>query len=411
MKMKRILALLLALTLVFALAACGSEPTTSESPSTSEEPSSFPSMTIPDASAEDGYASMAAAYAQQIAGLDKDTVLFTVNGTPVTAEYYLYWLTYDCYYWDYMNLMYYGANLDFSSMATADMTVAAYLKNDAKNFTAYYMVMEEQAAALGCGVTEDQLADWEAQKADYLAQNGQDAFDLLMCQWGVTTSNFDRLNTYNSLYSNLQSALVAEPTEADLDAYIEANNLFAAKHILILTAKESEDGTVTLATGEAIVNEDGSAYTGTAEEYNAKALARIQDIAAQLANAEDATALFDELMKAHSEDSGLTSYPDGYEFTTGEMVTEFEEGTKALAYGEIGEIIQTSYGYHIILRLRPNATEGYYGAKMDALLEQWITEADIVTTEAYDNLDSKSIYANYLVYQTNLTSDTTVDGE
>ena len=402
MKLKRILALLLALTLVFALAACGTEQTPNEDAANSP-------VVTPSASSD--YEAMAAAYTQQIAGLDKDTVLFTVNGAPVTAEYYLYWLTYDCYYWDYTNLMYTGANLDFSSMVTEDMTVAAFLRNDAKNFAAYYMVMEEQAAAQNCAVTEAQMADWNTTKEQYVATNGQEAFDMLLAQWGISLPAFDKLNTYNILYTNLQDVFVPQPSDEDLETYIEANQLLAAKHILILTAKEGADGTVTLATGEAIVNEDGSAYTGTAEEYNAAALARIQDIAAQLASAENPTALFDELMKAHSEDSGLSAYPNGYEFTTGEMVVEFEEGTKALGYGEISEIIPSSYGYHIILRLRPEAAESYRTSKMDALIEQWIAEADIVTTEAFDAIDTQTVYTNYLAYQSALAGDTSASGQ
>lgn len=392
-KMKRILALALSLTLVLALAACGGSGDTevSNSPVVSDDP----------------YAEMANAYTQQLAGLDKDTVLFTVNGRPVTAEYYLYWLTYDCYYWDYMNLTYYGANLDFDSMATTDMTVAQYLLNDSKYFAAYYKVMEEQAAANNCGVSEEQAAAWQAQKEEYIALNGQEAFDLLMRQWGTSTEAFDTLNTYTNVYSNLLDTLVAEPTEEDLESYIEANSIYSAKHILILTAKEDEKGNVTLSTGDAITNEDGSAYAGTVQEYNADALARVQDIAAQLASAEDATTLFDELMKEHSEDSGLTAYPDGYTFGPGEMVTEFEEGTKALEYGEIGEIVESSYGYHIILRLRPEVTDSYRTAKMDSLIEQWIAEAEIVTTEAFDSIDSKSVYTNYLAYQSALAAEST----
>lgn len=398
MKLKRILALLLSLALVVALAACGGDP----APDADNSPAADSSAPAVSPSPDDGYVSMANAYARQLAGLDKDTVLFTVNGRPVTAEYYLYWLTYDCYYWDYMNRTYYGTALDFDSMATEELTVAQYLLEDSKNFAAYYMVMEEQAAAADCGVTEEQAASWEEQKAEYIAQNGQEAFDLLMAQWGTSTEAFDVLNTYTNVYANLMEEKVGDPSEADLDAYIEANEIYAAKHILILNAKEAEDGSVVLATGGAITNEDGTPYTGTVEEYNADALARVQDIAARLATAEDPAALFDTLMAEHSEDTGLAAYPDGYTFGPGEMVTEFEEGTKAIAYGAISEIVESPYGYHIILRLRPDVEDDYRTVKMDALLEQWILEAEIVTTEAFDAIDVKTIYNNYLTYQSSL---------
>lgn len=403
MKFKRFLALVLSMTLVLSLVACGNQ-------GTNDDANNGSSSVVSD----NTYADMANAYTQQIAALDKDTVLFTVNGQDVTAEFYLYWLTYDCYYWDYMNQTYYGTALDFTAAANEEMTVAEYLRDDAKSFATYYIVMEQHAAANNCTITDEQIATWDKQKADYIANNGQEAFDLLMSQWGVTMDTFDCINTYPNLYSNLQDLLVGEPTAEDLASYIEANKIYAAKHILILTAKEDEKGNVTLSTGSAITNEDGSAYTGTVQEYNAEALARAKDIAAQLESAEDPIALFDELMNKHSEDTGLKSNPDGYTFTTGQMVTEFEEGTKALEYGEISEIVESTFGYHIILRLEPEVTDDCANALMDAKLDQWMADAEVVTTEAYEAIDAGSVYEKYVAYQTALTAteeESATDGE
>ena len=40
--------------------------------------------------------------------------------------------------------------------------------------------------------------------------------------------------------------------------------------------------------------------------------------------------LFDQLMEQYNEDTGESSYPHGYCFTSGTMVTEFEDACKAL---------------------------------------------------------------------------------
>ena len=63
---------------------------------------------------------------------------------------------------------------------------------------------------------------------------------------------------------------------------------------------------------------------------------------------------FKALMMEHSEDPGKEQAPDGYVFTEGEMVTEFYEGTKALAENGISEVIPSSYGYHVIKRIPLN---------------------------------------------------------
>lgn len=60
---------------------------------------------------------------------------------------------------------------------------------------------------------------------------------------------------------------------------------------------------------------------------------------------------FDKLMEAHSEDPGSKAYPQGYLFTEGQMVTEFYEGALALKAGEISNLVESTYGYHIILKV------------------------------------------------------------
>lgn len=66
---------------------------------------------------------------------------------------------------------------------------------------------------------------------------------------------------------------------------------------------------------------------------------------------------FDSLLAQYGADPGMKSNPDGYVFGPGEMVSEFEAGTAALAVGEISAPIQSAFGYHIILRLAPTAQE------------------------------------------------------
>lgn len=338
----------------------------------------------------------AQAYTKQVAGLDADTVLFTVNDLDVTAEFYLYWLASDCQYWDTMSYYYNGAGLDFAAEATDGLSNADYLKNDAQSIAASYILLYQEAQEKGAGLTETQEAEWDQTKADYIEQNGQEAYDQLLRQSGVSETVFKEIGTSNYLYQNLVDALPAE----EADQYAKDNDLFKAKHILLCTAVENEDGAVSLSSGGAPTNADGTAFTGTAEEYNAQVLAKAEDLLAQINAAEDPLAKFDELMNTYSEDTGLSSYPDGYTFTSADsFVDEFKDAVYALDYNQYSELVQSDYGYHIILRLDLSAE------CMADQVNQWIETMEVVTTEAYDALDAGTFYTNYLAYQEALTAE------
>ena len=74
------------------------------------------------------------------------------------------------------------------------------------------------------------------------------------------------------------------------------------------------------------------------------------DILARARAGED----FDMLIAAYGEDPGMQANPDGYTFTSGVMVAEFEQATRELAIGEISDLVPTQFGFHIIKRVEPN---------------------------------------------------------
>ena len=106
-----------------------------------------------------------------------------------------------------------------------------------------------------------------------------------------------------------------------------AGKYLRAKHVLILTQ-----------------NEETKESLPEAEKAEKKKQA--DEILARAKKGED----FDTLVKEFSEDPGTHSQPDGYVFTSGEMVPEFENCVRGLGMDEIG-FAETSYGYHIIKRL------------------------------------------------------------
>ena len=119
-------------------------------------------------------------------------------------------------------------------------------------------------------------------------------------------------------------------------------------------------------------------------------------------------ARFDELM-AEADDPGMTNFPDGYIFTDDQMVQEFEDGARALADYEISDIVESSYGYHIILRLpldpdgktlsQDSGTGDYMTLRADAanelfnnMLIDWINNAEVEWKGDFGTMDYNELF-------------------
>lgn len=84
---------------------------------------------------------------------------------------------------------------------------------------------------------------------------------------------------------------------------------------------------------------------------------------------------FDALIKEYGKDPGMEANPNGYVFTTGEMVKEFETATFALGENKISKPVQSQYGYHIIKRLPlPDMTNEILSALVQIMYSDPILE-------------------------------------
>lgn len=406
MNLKKLLALALSLCLALPLAACGDSPAaeSSDTPTGSSSPSESASPAEPS---EEPLPEYVHAFTQAVAGVDGDTVMFTVDGMDVTAEFYLYWLANYCYMADLQSQMYLGTPLDLSQQSSDGTTLADSVKDGARSMATVYLILEKEAPAKGAEVTPEQQASLDAQKSALIEERGRDGFETLLHQEGLSEPLYERLSRMSGpLLQNMEATYPA-PTEEEADQYIEENDLLRAKHILIRTVTQKDDGTIGFNRSGQPTNEDGSAYTGTVEEYNAAALEKANSILAQLNAAEDPLTLFDQLMQENSEDPGLSSYPDGYDFTAGQMVSEFEQGTRDLEYDQYStQPVQSDDGYHIILRLRPQVDDNYRQQELSEQMEEWAS-LEFTTTPAYDNLDVKDFYEKYTAYKESFMEDDT----
>lgn len=185
-------------------------------------------------------------------------------------------------------------------------------------------------AALG----KEKGIDYNAEKlkSAYDENNMTAEIEEFKKTYNISDEGFDAYMKKQFIYSDyiqqyVQNDSRMNPGEDVLKGYFNDNYL-KAKHILKLTVDQQSNQPLS-------------------EEEKNTAKANIEKILKDVKGGSD----FDEAVETESEDPGSQSQPDGYVFTDGEMVTEFYEGTKALKVGEISDIIETSYGYHIIKRL------------------------------------------------------------
>lgn len=111
---------------------------------------------------------------------------------------------------------------------------------------------------------------------------------------------------------------------------------------------------------------------------------------------------FDTLLAQYGTDPGMTSNPNGYLFTDGDMVSEFENAVKAMPPNGFNNVpVKSDFGYHIILRLDPTSYPGWEQAvqemRYNSYVEQWMASATVTLNSAeLDRLDVPGRYAAYV---------------
>ena len=140
-----------------------------------------------------------------------------------------------------------------------------------------------------------------------------------MIPFGMSEAEFDLCNLSSAYGNKLYEKKQNEATYEELQKFYQ-DEYVTAKHIL-LTFNETKD-------------------KETVKKQAEELLKRIK-------KGED----FDTLMNRYCEDPGLEEYPTGYTFTKGEMVEPFETAAFALKIGEVSELVETDFGFHIIKRM------------------------------------------------------------
>ncbi len=365
--MKKTICALLALAMILTLAACGK----------SQEP---PSGIFYD-----------------ITGIAPDETVMEVDGNAVPAELYFYWTAYNCSVIDYQILSannYYGAYSDlvgedgaliWDGALSETQTVNQFALEQVEDTVKFYAALENMAKEYGVEMTEEDKAAMAENRAAAVEQLGsEEAFQEYLAELGLREESFERLSVAAYLMDGLTDLVLEEGSPLYLSPEDYDQYAAYADHIL-LTTKDT-------ATGASLSEEEIAAKRATAE-----------DLLAQLQQAEDVEALFAQLADEYSQDPGRESNPTGYIYTPGTMVTEFEDAVSALAPGEISGIVESDYGFHIILRRDltegldndPDQKRAIAETHMQSLVELNMQEAEVTRSDLLADMDPGAFYVSY----------------
>lgn len=302
--------------------------------------------------------------------------IMTIDGEQVNLD------TYRFYYLRTLATM--GGAESVIAMA-GDQTEELYanLRDSAAHSLKLSKVYRDFAAEKGVSVSEDLLKELDDSIAQAKESLGEEEF-----QKSLEAQYFSSEDAYRSFMQDilLQQQVLIDVYGDDILNNVKENYVHV-QHILIPFATDdaSSDSTSTSTSGSESTAADHSAELATAEEVLEKAK-----------NGEDFTALMTE----YSQDPGQPE--EGYTFTTGYMVPEFEEASYALKEGEISDIVETDYGYHIIKRLpideeniKQNLLQ-YVDSNMDTILaadlQPLLDKVQVEYGEYYDKIAPDTLY-------------------
>lgn len=294
--------------------------------------------------------------------------IVTVNGENVAKDIFYY------YFYDAQDKLLQEAGIssadkipdDFWTKKTDGKTALETAKENALSDMVNDFLQYQKAKEEGISLSANEKSYIQSQ----VSQIKQDQNMLSqLAQMGVDVDYYEELITQSAYIQKLVSKYVDEgKIKIDESKVFDelGNNYIKAKHILISTV-------------------DTNTRQSLSDEEITEKNAILDEVMAQL----DAGGDFDELMQQYSEDPGLSSAPDGYVFTSGDMVQEFEDAAYALKEGEVSGVVKSSYGYHIIKRepLDPNGTQEqqymenfeYNSAipELEKLTKKWKESAEI----------------------------------
>lgn len=296
-------------------------------------------------------------------GVSPDAAVLTVDGNKISADYYAYLLSDFVSYLEYQN----QTEIDWTQAAEDGTSIADEVGNQVFQQAIYCATLENLAKQYGIELDDEQK---ESVKADLKAVTNTA---------GLQRSTWKRALESQALESNLYAYFSKE----DSELYIPDGELLS---------EEAEAGYITV---EHILILTVDPQTGEALEDQAKAekAALAEDIAAQIAASPEPAKRFEELAEQYSEDDRET-YPS-YTFVKDAGGDAFTETAVALEEGGISGLVETEYGYHIVMRValdRATVCEQLRQEAFASFMNEAMGKAKVETEDVMEKMDIAALY-------------------
>lgn len=312
--------------------------------------------------------------------ISDNPVIFTVGGVDIRFDEYRYMVKYyDSYYEIYNGItkdMWEGNEQNYEVFK--EDVKANLIEQNFGNIVAkkYDVTLDDEDYEMVDVYMDNEKAQFESEEAFQQALAASGVKEELIRN--LITSSVMSEKVYNELYAGDNARLIPSDDEIKKDI---KDNYVRVYHLLI--ANEHFEGT------EGYEDADEATLKAAAKTLAEEKLAEIQS-----------GADIYELAQSIGDDPGMQENPDGYLFTYGKMVPQFEEASFALAVDGLSGLVETDYGYHIIKRLEQDSfveenfatvREQYVNDYFNTEVNQILADAEIVYSDFYDDITYNSI--------------------